>query len=439
MAKFTTWNITKHINTMTLAWAIWILSIFLVDFIDMYFLSILWESELAAAVWFAGVLIFLLTSIWIALMITMSSIISKVIWKKDESRAKIYAMNIYYFTFFLSIPLTLLAYYFVPDILSLMGASWQTLEYAISYFRIVVLVYPFLLLWMCMAWVLRWVWDAKMSMMPTLIAWGVNIILDPIFIFWFGWWIEWAAIATSASRIALLAVWTYWVWKHSFFTFCNCFGLKNDLKEILSIFLPALATNIATPIGNSFILKLIAEYWDDAVAWMAVIGRLIPVIFVYIFALSGSIWSIVWQNYGAWLYDRVRESIIKAMTIAWIYVLWMTILLVLFNSYLIVLFNLSGEGAMLLWFYSNFLAIFFVFNAMIFVWNATFNVIWKAYISMIMNFLRSIIFLIPLIFFFSWTLWVKLVLIWEALSISLTGMIILFILYRLIWNLKQKI
>jgi Na+-driven multidrug efflux pump len=172
---------------------------------------------------------------------------------------------------------------------------------------------------------------------------------------------------------------------------------------------------------------------------MAVIGRLIPVIFVYIFALSGSIWSIVWQNYGAWLYDRVRESIIKAMTIAWIYVLWMTILLVLFNSYLIVLFNLSGEGAMLLWFYSNFLAIFFVFNAMIFVWNATFNVIWKAYISMIMNFLRSIIFLIPLIFFFSWTLWVKWVLIWEALSISLTGMIILFILYRLIWNLKQKI
>jgi Na+-driven multidrug efflux pump len=229
------------------------------------------------------------------------------------------------------------------------------------------------------------------------------------------------------------------VWKHSFFLFCNCFGLKNDLREILSIFAPALATNIATPIGNSFMLKLIAEYWDDAVAWMAVLWRLIPVIFVYIFALSGSIWSIVGQNYWAWLYDRVRESIIKAMTIAWMYVLWMSALLIIFNTYLINLFNLSGEGAMLLRFYGNFLAIFFVFNAMIFVWNATFNVIGKAYISMIMNFLRSIVFLLPFIFFFSWVFWVRWILIWEALSLFLTGCIIIFILYNFIWNLKEKV
>jgi Na+-driven multidrug efflux pump len=50
----------------------------------------------------------------------MSSIISKVVGKKDETRAKIYAMNIYYFAFFLSIPVTSLAYYFVPEILALM-------------------------------------------------------------------------------------------------------------------------------------------------------------------------------------------------------------------------------------------------------------------------------------------------------------------------------
>ena len=438
MAKFTTGSIAKHINTMTLAWAIWILSIFLVDFVDMYFLSLLWESELAAAILFAWVLLFLLTSIGIALMITMSSIVSRVIGKKDETRAKQYAMNIYYFAFFLSIPVTSIAYFFSPEILSLMWAQAQTLEYAISYFRIVVLVYPFLMLWMCMSWVLRWVWDAKMSMMPTLIAGWVNIVLDPILIFWFGWWIEWAAIATSLSRIALFSVWTYWVWRHSFFLFCNCFWLKNDLREILSIFMPSLATNVATPIGTSFMLKVISEYWDDAVAWMAVMGRLIPVIFVYIFALSGSIGSIVWQNYGAWLYDRVKEAIIKSIMISWVYVLLISVLLFFWNDYLIELFHLTWDWKILIQFYSTFLVIFFVFNAMNFVWNATFNVVWKAYISMILNFLRSIVFLLPFVFFFSWMWGVKWVLIWEALSISLTGVITLFLLYKFVRSLWIK-
>jgi Na+-driven multidrug efflux pump len=53
----------------------------------------------------------------------MSSIVSRVVGKQDENRAKQYAMNIYYFAFFLSVPVTMLAYYFVPEILSLMGAT----------------------------------------------------------------------------------------------------------------------------------------------------------------------------------------------------------------------------------------------------------------------------------------------------------------------------
>lgn len=48
MPKFITGNITNHINKMTFASTVGILSIFLVDFIDMYFISQLGESELAA-------------------------------------------------------------------------------------------------------------------------------------------------------------------------------------------------------------------------------------------------------------------------------------------------------------------------------------------------------------------------------------------------------
>lgn len=428
MAKFITWDLTQHINKMTMAWAIWILAIFIVDFIDMYFLSILWESELAAAVWFAWVILFMIVSVGIAMMITMWSIISKIVWTWDMLKAKTTAMNIYYFWFFASIPLLLLWYLYWDNLLEYIWAQWQTLEYAISYFYIVLLAVPFLMLWMAGTWVLRWVGDAKMSMMPTLIAGWVNVILDPILIFGLWWGIEWAAWATALSRVALFWVATYWVWKHKFFIFCNCFKLKDDIKIILAIFIPAMITNIATPIWSSYMMKNLSEYWDDAIAGMAVIWRLLPILFVYVFAMSWSIWSIVGQNYWAQLYDRVYETIKKSILMASWYVFIAVLLLILFNWVIISAFNLQWDWEELLIFYSYFLAIFFIFNAILFVGNATFNVIWKAYLSTITNILKSLVFLIPLVYVFSQEFWMKGILIAEAVSILLTWIITLIFL-----------
>ena len=137
MAKFISWDISKHINKMTLASTIGILAIFLVDFIDMYFLSLLWESELAAAVWFAGVIMFMIVSVGIAMMITMWSIVSKIIGSWNIQKAKTTAMNVYFFWLLISIPLCLWGYFYGDDLLQLIWAKWQTLEYAKSYFYIV--------------------------------------------------------------------------------------------------------------------------------------------------------------------------------------------------------------------------------------------------------------------------------------------------------------
>jgi Na+-driven multidrug efflux pump len=200
------------------------------------------------------------------------------------------------------------------------------------------------------------------------------------------------------------------------------------MKIILAIFIPAMLTNIATPIWSSYMMKNLAEYWDDAVAGMAVIWRLLPILFVYVFAMSWSIWSIVGQNYWAELYDRVYETIKKSILMASWYVVIAVILLIAFNGMIISAFNLQWDWAELLIFYSYFLAIFFIFNAVLFVGNATFNVIWKAYLSTITNILKSLVFLIPLVYVFSQEFWMKGILIAEAISILLTWIITLIFL-----------
>jgi Na+-driven multidrug efflux pump len=141
----------------------------------------------------------------------MSSSISKLIGADRKEYAITHAMNIYYFAFIVSLPICILGYIYTLEMLALIWANGSTLEYAINYFRIILFVYPLTLIWMSSVGLLRWLGDAKKSMMPTLIAGWVNIILDPIFIFWFDWWIESAAWATAISRLALFWVAFYWV------------------------------------------------------------------------------------------------------------------------------------------------------------------------------------------------------------------------------------
>lgn len=433
MAKFLTGNITGHINKMTLAWAIWILAIFIVDFVDMYFLSLLGESELAAAVWFAWVLLFMLTSIWIATMITMSSLLSKKIWKWEIISAKKISTSIYYFSLALWIPLTIIFYFSAPFFLELIWAKWVTLDYAISYFKIAVVSFPFMLLWMASNWVLRWIWDAKRSMYPTLVAWAVNIVLDPIFIFvlWMG--IEGAALATAISRVSMFIVAFYGVYIHNFLSFHSVSEMKDDMKWILSIFIPAMITNISTPIGSWYVLKEMSKYWDDAVAGMAVIWRLIPIVFVYIFAMSWAIWSIVGQNYGAGNFERTKEAILKSFYLASAYVIWVSFVLLLCNWLVIQMFDLKWDGKELLQFYSTFIAIFFAFNAVIFLGNSVFNVIWKAKYSMVLNIVKSVFLLIPLVFVGSKYFGMKWILIGESISFVITAVLTLYFLYKFVF------
>lgn len=436
MAKFLQGSIFQHIHKMTLSASIWITSIFIVSFVDMYFLSLLWQSELIAAVWYAWILVFILTSIGIAITIVMSSSISKLIgaWKKDETLFR--TTNIYYFSFLISIPVSILWYICTPELLSLIGASWDTLDYAINYFRIILFTYPLTLIGMASVWVLRWLGDAKRSMMPTLVAGWVNIILDPILIFWFNWGIEWAALATAASRLSLFAVAFYWVYQHWYIKFHPIKKILLEIRQIWGLFFPIFMTNMTTPIGMAFMMKAFSEYSDDAVAWISVITRLSPLIFVYIYALSAVIGSIVGQNYGAGLYERAKEAIKKSIYISIWYIVFITLSLILANKFIISAFWLTGDGAVLVEFYSYFIAIFFISNAIVFVGSAVFNVIGKAKYSLIINLCKSIILLIPFIFIFSDIYWMQWILIGETLAWVIASLISMYFLYKFIFTLK---
>ncbi|MCP4010691.1 MAG: MATE family efflux transporter, partial [Proteobacteria bacterium] len=202
----------------------------------------------------------------------------------------------------------------------------------------------------------------------------VNAVLDPILIFGLDMGVAGAATASLMARITVLLVGVLYVARS------NCLPcsidpreFRKDLSDIVKIAIPAVLTNVATPVGNAYVTASIAGFGDGPVAGFSIIGRVIPVAFGIIFALSGAMGPIIGQNFGAGNMQRVRQTLIDSLLFSSLVVAAISLLLWFAQGYIIEIFHAQPEAASLIQFFCTFIAISFVFNGAHFVTNATFN------------------------------------------------------------------
>ncbi|WP_028870113.1 MATE family efflux transporter [Psychromonas arctica] len=398
--KFVTGNIFNHILVMSSTNAIGLTALFLVDLADLFFISLLGETELAAAVGYAGTIAFFTTSISIGLSIAMTALVSKAIGQQDREKAQRLVINILVTGFIISSIVAAVTWYFTPELVSLIGAKGETHQLAVEYLRILLPSLPILCLGMNAGAALRSVGDAKLAMYTTLAGGGVNALLDPLFIFTFGLGLHGAAIASVIARFAVALVAIYGVSKvHKLMGTLNVKHWLADQKEIFNVAIPAMSTNIATPIGNAYVTMMIAGFGDGFVAGWAVIGRLLPVAFGMIFAISGAVGPIIGQNFGALLYDRVRLTSKRAIEFTAAYVIIVALILFLIQDQIISIFGAQSDAEEMIRFYCTWLSIVFVFNGLIFIANATFNNLGFPTTSTMMNIGKATIGTIPFVYF----------------------------------------
>src|SRR5205807_5903568 len=173
---------------------------------------------------------------------------------------------------------------------------------------------PLMGIGMACSGVLRAAGDAKRSMYVTLSGGLLTAVCDPLFIFVFGLGVDGAAIVSVLSRIMLALVGLHGCIRvHDLLARPKRSVVLADIRPLTGIALPAIIANIATPVGNAVVTAAIARYGDSAVAGFAVIGRIVPIAFGAIFALSGSIGPVLGQNFGAQRFDRVRRTLTDSM------------------------------------------------------------------------------------------------------------------------------
>ena len=297
--------------------------------------------------------------------------------KNDMERAETIMGNTFFLLLVSSFILMLASYIFMKPLLYMFGASDTTYPYAKEYLKLYLLGTPFVMLGTGMNGFINSQGFGKMGMMTILLGAIVNIILDPIFIFYLKLGISGAAIATILSQL-LSAIWVmkFLLGEKTILKLTKKnMRLEGELiKSITGLGLAGFvmsATNGAVQIACNATLK--GHGGDIYVGIMTVLSSIRDVIILPIHGVTTGAQPVLGYNYGAKKYDRIKKGIIFITVVTVIYMLLAWIIVFLYPGSFIKVFSsdmeliVKGIPAMNIYYFGFFMMAFQVAGQSIFV------------------------------------------------------------------------
>ena len=305
---------------------------------------------------------------------------------------------------------------FLPLILRTFGATPAILPHAKAYLEVILFGTPLQMLGMAGNHVARAEGQARIAMTSLLISAVLNMILDPVFIFRFGWGMRGAAVATVLSQAVMLLWILNW--------FCrgksslrpgreDLFPRRDILLEMTAIgsseFTRMAAGSLSIVLVNA---ALVRHGGDASVAVYGVINRSLSFFFMPMMGIAQGFQPILGYNYGAGRMDRALDAIRLAVVSATGLALVGFALVNLFPGEIFAFFSedaaLISEGTKSIRIITT---VYFLVGFQI-TGSAMFQALGKARPAFILSLSRQVLLLIPLIlvlprFLGTWGVWMS--------------------------------
>ena len=216
-------------------------------------------------------------------------------------------------------------YAFKTPILTLFGASENTIDFAVEYLNIVLAMIPIFILCNMMNSVIRADGSPTWAMLAMLTGAVVNIILDPVFIFALNWGMKGAALATIIGQGAtFIMTLVYFINTKTFKLTKKSFLPKlSSVKEVISLgfstFLTQFAIVIVAILSNIQLAKYgaLTKYGADIpIAIIGIQSKVFTVVINLVVGIVLGCQPVISFNMGAKNYGRVKELYKKIMLLA---------------------------------------------------------------------------------------------------------------------------
>lgn len=318
--------------------------------------------------------------------------------KKDERKASLIMGNSAWLLVFFSIVLTIGFLIFKVPILYAFGASSKTIAYANEYITIYLLGTIFVQLALGLNAFISGQGAAKAAMLSVLIGAVINIVLDPIFIFALHFGVRGAALATVISQF-VSAVWVVSFLK-SKRSVLHLKLVRPDKSLILKIaalgIAPFVMQSTESLVTITFNTGLQRYGGDLYVGSMSILMSIMQLIVIPVNGITQGVQPIVSYNYGAGNRLRVKETVIRLVSVCLLGTLILAGVAIFCPGIYASMFTNDAELVALT---CRIMPIFFLGIAIFGIQAAcqsTFLALGQAKVSLFIATLRKIILLIPL-------------------------------------------
>lgn len=260
-------------------------------------------------------IIFLFISLGAGLTIAGTALVAQYIGAERDADANYIASQTVGFVFILAVILSFLGYWFSEHVVSLMGPEPDVFADAVVYLRTWFIGIPFIFGFFIFQALIKGYGDTVNPMKLMVASTVLNIVLDPLFIFGWGFFpamgVQGAAVATVLSRGLASVAGLMILFSGSLGLKITFRHLKPDfgiVKRLISIGVPAAAEMSMKAIGMTVMTGIVAGFGTPALAAYGVGNRVASVVFLPSLGLAQATTTMVGQNLGARKEDRAEKT-----------------------------------------------------------------------------------------------------------------------------------
>ena len=347
---------------------------------------------------------FIIIAACVGVTVGGTSLIANSIGENNKEKVLGYFANTIIYAFLISILITIIGLVFSPSLFALMGSDDEVILLSLKYTNVIFAGSIIFIMVVALNSLLHADGDTKTYRNILILSFFLNIILNPLFIFGFGFipamGIVGIGVATIVAQFVGLLIIFNKIIKSSRikdisikYFYPKVYLLKNLFFQSA----PISAALLLISVGNFIIFAYIGIFGEYATAGYGSAARFEQILLLPVLGLNTAIISIIGQNFGAKNFSRVKESYFKAVMYGFTLMLISGLIIFLSADKIVSIFSNNQDVISFGTTYLKISALIFPAYPIFFISNGFFMAIKKSTYSMYLNIIRNVILFVPTI------------------------------------------
>lgn len=347
--SFTTGSIRRAIFMLSIPMILEMLMESIFAIVDIFYVSQV-SVNAVATIGLTESVITLVYAIAIGLSMAATAVVARRVGEKDLKGASQAAVQVIFLGTAVAILISVFGILYPKEILGLMGAEPDLIEEGYGYTKVLLGGNITIMLLFLINAVFRGAGNASIAMWTLILSNGLNIILDPIFIFGFGpikaHGVEGAAIATTIGRgsavVFQLGI-LFFGYSRIKIAFKDLVLQVSVMWNLIKVSLGGIGQFLIGTSSWVFLMRIMSEFGSEVLAGYTIAIRVMMFTLMPAWGMSNAAATLVGQNLGAKQPERAETSVWITGKYSAIFMLLVSVVYLAFAPQIIGLFTEEVE------------------------------------------------------------------------------------------------